>query len=52
MVRKEIHLSNTTVKMLQHLADKEGRKLKPYMERVLVMHAFEKEAFKKLPIKK
>lgn len=38
-MRKEIELSDRTLIKLQRLADKEGRKLKPYMERVLIMHA-------------
>lgn len=38
-VRKNIDLSQQAVKKLQKLADKDRRKLKPYMEKVLEDHA-------------
>lgn len=37
-MRKEIDLPETTINKLQKLADKDGRKLKPYMERILILH--------------
>ncbi len=43
-MRKEIDLSELTLKKLQKLADQDGRKLKPYLERVLILHANEVDA--------
>jgi hypothetical protein len=37
-VRKEIHLTTGAVSILSKLAKKEGRTLKPYMEKVLNQH--------------
>lgn len=39
MPRKEVNLSNKTITKLQRLAEKDKRKLKPYMEKVLDEHA-------------
>jgi len=39
MARKEVNLSDKTIKRLQKLADKDKRKLKPYMEKVLDDHS-------------
>ena len=39
MARKEVNLSNKTIKKLQKLADADKRKLKPYMEKVLEDHS-------------
>jgi len=38
MARKEVELSPKTIRELQKLADKDKRKLKPYMEKVLEDH--------------
>lgn len=35
IIRKEVHLSETTVKKLLLMAKKEKKKLKPYMEETL-----------------
>jgi len=37
-MRKDINLSEEVIKKLQKLADKDDRKLKPYMEKVLKDH--------------
>jgi mRNA-degrading endonuclease RelE of RelBE toxin-antitoxin system len=42
MARKEVDLSDKTIKRLQKLADKDKRKLKPYMEKVLDEHSDDK----------
>jgi mRNA-degrading endonuclease RelE of RelBE toxin-antitoxin system len=39
MPRKEVNLSEKTINKLQKLADKDKRKLKPYMEKVLEDHS-------------
>lgn len=40
-MKKLIDLSLKTIKKLQKLADKDKRKLKPYIEKVLDEHAIE-----------
>lgn len=42
MVKKLIDLSIQTIKKLQKLADKDRRKVKPYIEKVLEDHANQK----------
>ena len=36
--RKEVHLDPKTVKALEKLAKQDNRKLKPYLEKVLIEH--------------
>lgn len=38
-IRKDIHLPNEAIEILQAAADKESRTLKNYMEKVLVKHS-------------
>lgn len=38
-IRKDIHLSNEVIEILQAAADKELRSLKSYMEKVLIKHS-------------
>jgi len=38
-IRKDIHLSNDVIEILQAAADKELRTLKSYMEKVLIKHS-------------
>lgn len=38
-IRKDIHLSEDVIEVLQKAADKESRTLKNYMEKVLVKHS-------------
>ena len=38
-IRKDIHLSNEVIEILTAAADKESRKLKNYMEKVLIKHS-------------
>lgn len=38
-IRKDIHLSDEVVKILQNAADKESRTLKNYMEKILIKHS-------------
>jgi hypothetical protein len=49
-MRKEINISERTIIKLQRLADKEGRKLKPYMERILVFHANDRYTEKQITL--
>ena len=37
--RKEVHLTKEVIESLQRKADKDGRSLKSYMERILIDHA-------------
>jgi predicted transcriptional regulator len=37
--RNEVNLSDEVLRVLQELADKDGRSLKNYMEKVLTKHA-------------
>ncbi len=45
-MRKEIELSEATIKKLERLAKMDGRKLKPYMEMVLIHHSVKDEEVK------
>lgn len=38
-IRKDVHLSPEVMNKLQILADKESRKLKNYIEKVLIKHS-------------
>lgn len=38
-IRKDIHLSNEVIEILQIAADKESRTLKNYIEKVLINHS-------------
>lgn len=38
-IRKDIHLPEEVIEMLQAAADKESRTLKNYMEKVLIKHS-------------
>jgi hypothetical protein len=38
-MRKEVNLDAKTIKALEKLAKTDNRKLKPYMEKVLIEHA-------------
>lgn len=49
--RKEIHLPNNVIWMLQHLANKKGWSLKQYMENVLVKESSKFEKSQKQTIK-
>jgi len=37
--RNEVNLSDEVLRVLQELADKDGRSLKNYMEKVLIKHS-------------
>lgn len=39
MNRNEVHLSDEILEILTNLAKKDGRKLKNYLEKVLIRHA-------------
>lgn len=38
-IRKDIHLNDDVIEMLQAAADKESRTLKNYIEKVLIKHS-------------
>ena len=38
-MRKEVHLNKKVIKRLEKLAKTDKRKLKPYMEKVLIEHS-------------